>query len=130
MITNERYNLYMGSKHMTRDEVYRVSDYVLATGYCGLQRLLKLFNRDGYNRGIYGWNYDVYTFLINGYVISITTGYRGMPGKYISSDISEAYENLVGSIYTGCKSIEDMQHKAFNLVSELVMDVIPEIRGE
>ena len=44
------------------------------TGYCDLQYLLRFQNADFYTCGVYGWNFDVYTF--GDY--AITTGYRGM----------------------------------------------------
>ena len=43
-------------------------------GYGDLQYLLKYQDREYYTSGVYGWNFDVYTF--GDY--AITTGYRGM----------------------------------------------------
>ena len=53
-----------------------VSDnfYCCSVGYCDLQYLLHCVNADYYTCGVYGWNFDVYTF--GNY--AITTGYRGM----------------------------------------------------
>lgn len=45
------------------------------TGYCDLQYLLRYQSKDFYTCGVYGWNFDAYTFG-GGYCI--TTGYRGM----------------------------------------------------
>ena len=44
------------------------------TGYCDLVYLLRFQSKDFYTCGVYGWNFDVYTF--GDY--AITTGYRGM----------------------------------------------------
>lgn len=46
----------------------------ISVGYCDLQYLLRCVNADYYTCGVYGWNFDVYTF--GNY--AITTGYRGM----------------------------------------------------
>ena len=44
-------------------------------GYGDLQYLLKYQNREYYTAGVYGWNFDVFTFSGD---YAITTGYRGM----------------------------------------------------
>lgn len=53
----------------------------VAVGYGDLQYLLHYCSPIAYNSGIYGWNYDVYTFGQYYTNIAICTGYRGMPGK-------------------------------------------------
>lgn len=44
---------------------------VVSCGYCALQSLLNIKNRVGYNKGVYGWNFDAFDFggvgLIAGY---------------------------------------------------------------
>ena len=50
-------------------------------GYCDLQYLLRNCSPIAYNSGVYGWNYDVYTFEQYSTNIAICTGYRLMPGK-------------------------------------------------
>ena len=58
--------------------------YCCSVGYCDLQNLLHYQSASYYTCGVYGWNFDVYTF--GDY--AITTGYRGMidnvPGDYHS----------------------------------------------
>ena len=46
----------------------------ISIGYCDLQFLLRFQEARFYTCGVYGWNFDVYTF--GDY--AITTGYRGM----------------------------------------------------
>lgn len=50
----------------------------ISVGYCELQNLLKYEPVKYYTTGIYGWNFDVYTFEYKGANVAITTGYRGM----------------------------------------------------
>lgn len=59
---------------------------IISIGYCGLQNLLSYKNPIAYNKGYYGWNFDVYD--IDG--IAIVTGYRSMPNKN-----SKASYNLI-----------------------------------
>ena len=53
----------------------------VSVGYCELQYILRDCSPIAYNSGVYGWNYDVYTFEQYSTNIAICTGYRGMPGK-------------------------------------------------
>lgn len=63
-----------------------------AVGYCDLQNLLRYTSADYYTCGVYGWNFDVYTF--GDY--AITTGYRGMIDNVRKDyhDIIRKYENM------------------------------------
>lgn len=45
---------------------------IVSCGYCALQSLLSIKNRVGYNKGVYGWNFDAFDF--GG--IGLITGYR------------------------------------------------------
>ena len=45
---------------------------IISCGYCELQSLLSIKNRVGYNKGVYGWNFD--TFDFGG--VGLITGYR------------------------------------------------------
>lgn len=44
----------------------------VSCGYCELQSLLNMKSRVGYNKGVYGWNFDVFDF--GG--VGLITGYR------------------------------------------------------
>lgn len=57
-------------------------------GYCDLQNLFRHTNATAYTCGVYGWNFDLYD--ING--VAITTGYRGMIGESIPSELIQKYE--------------------------------------
>jgi hypothetical protein len=50
---------------------------IIRVGYCEIQYLLYNESAAAYNAGVYGWNYDVYTF--GG--VAIVTGYRPV-GEY------------------------------------------------
>ena len=65
-------------------------------GYCDLQDIMKHEEPTYYNAGTYGWNCDIYTDYRRD--IAITTGYRGMIGKRIPSELIEKYTNIAKSI--------------------------------
>lgn len=58
----------------------------ISVEYCGLQYLLWYQNASYYTCGLYGWNFDAYTFG----KYAITTGYRNM-----INDISKDYNSLI-----------------------------------
>lgn len=45
---------------------------IVSCGYCELQSLLNMKSRVGYNKGVYGWNFDAFDF--GG--VGLITGYR------------------------------------------------------
>ena len=61
----------------TRSDVNRIYKRVYRAGYCELYPLYRESEAIGYNCGVYGWNFDIYTF---GGGIAITSGYRSMCG--------------------------------------------------
>lgn len=65
---------------VTRKEI-KENYRCVSVGYCDLQYLLRYLSPIAYNSGVYGWNFDVYTFEQYSTNIAICTGYRGMPGK-------------------------------------------------
>lgn len=75
--------LKITNKELKNNEVYSV-------GYCGLQDLLSYESPIAYNKGVYGWNYDVYK--INN--VYICTGYRNLQGIRIPYDVCQKYERL------------------------------------
>ena len=50
----------------------------VSVAYCGLSDLLQFHKAQFYTCGVYGWNFDCYTFQIHGVDYAITTGDRGM----------------------------------------------------
>lgn len=77
--------------HVTRNTIHAGNVY--RAGYCELHYLLLGHERDGYNRGVYGWNYDLY--YIGG--AAITTGYRNTVGSRIKG--AETYENRARDVW-------------------------------
>lgn len=78
----------IGKMKTTRKQLNRCFSRIFWCGYCDLQNILHNDSPKFYNCGIYGWNYDVYD-LGN---IAITTGYRGMFGEQIPSEIISKYD--------------------------------------
>lgn len=56
---------------MTKNDLRNNFGVIASCGYCELQSLLNTKSRIGYNKGIYGWNFDAFDFggvcLITGY---------------------------------------------------------------
>lgn len=80
----------------TRKNINNNYRKVFYTGYCDLQYIMKNFDATYYNCGTYGWNYDVYTDAATD--IAITTGYRGMFGERIPSELIEKYTTVAKKI--------------------------------
>ena len=78
---------------VNRNVIKRGSDNIISLGYCELNSLLSFFNKLGYNSGVYGWNYDAYSFhsYDNGRVV-IVTGYRPLAGVRPSMELVKKYE--------------------------------------
>ena len=80
----------------TRKNINNNYRKVFCTGYCDLQYIMRNFDATYYNSGVYGWNYDVYIDAATD--IAITTGYRGMFGVRIPSEILEKYTTAAKKI--------------------------------
>ena len=67
-------------------------EYIINTGYCGIQNLLRVVGEDGYNSGGYGWNWTVYNR--NG--IGLIDAYRNVPSYAIRPDykLMQKYDSL------------------------------------
>lgn len=57
-------------------------------GYCDLQNLFPHSEATAHTEGIYGWNFDAFCRGNK----CITTGYRGMIGERVNSEIVKRYE--------------------------------------
>jgi hypothetical protein len=63
--------------------------------YASLQHIMSGHPAAHYHCGVYGWNYDVYTY---GLTIAITTGYRGTFGTKVPSEIIDKYSSRAQAI--------------------------------
>jgi hypothetical protein len=71
-------------KKVTRNDINKNNMVTLGYGQC--QMILGLFGEDykvGYNSGVYGWNYDLYS--IHG--VDVVTGYRVPYQEYCNKDL-------------------------------------------
>lgn len=57
---------------LTKTDLKNNFGVIVSCGYCALQSLLSIKNRVGYNKGLYGWNFDAFDF--GG--VGLITGYR------------------------------------------------------
>lgn len=94
----------------------------VSVGYCSLQYLLRYQNASYYTCGVYGWNFDVFTF--DDY--AITTGYRGMIShvKGLDYETTEAYEKKAEKICNDFSiPYEDKKRKVNFLLKEYLEKV-------
>jgi hypothetical protein len=61
----------------TRQEANNSNEFVLRVPYCDAQYLLDYSREIGYNRGLYGWNWDLYNVNER---LNVCTGYRSLVG--------------------------------------------------
>ena len=82
---------------------------VFRVGYCDLQYIMRYYEPDYYNAGVYGWNCDIY--IDHKRDIAITTGYRNMAGIRVPSEIREKYSTIAKEILenTFRKPYEDIK---------------------
>lgn len=71
---------------ITRNELKKNFDLIIKVPYCKLQYVLDGQDAVYYNDGLYGWNYDVYTFKLGIYTVAICTGCRPIGKKCFNSD--------------------------------------------
>lgn len=60
----------------TRNSLNKMFDLIIKVPYNKLQYVLNDNDIEYYNSGLYGWNYDVYTFKFAGFRVALSTGYR------------------------------------------------------
>lgn len=57
---------------ITKKDLRNNFGVIASCGYCALQSLLNMKRRVGWNKGVYGWNFDAFDF--GG--VGLITGYR------------------------------------------------------
>jgi hypothetical protein len=73
-------------KKVTRNDINK--DNMIALGYGQCQMILGLFGENykvGYNSGVYGWNYDLYS--IHG--VDVVTGYNVPYQEYCNKELKK-----------------------------------------
>lgn len=67
---------------------------IYQAGYCSLYPLFNSSDARFYNRGVYGWNFDVVVLYNDcGESFAITTGYRNMFGKELPERCKKIIKN-------------------------------------
>ena len=85
-------------------------------GYCALQYLLWFQSKKFYTTGVYGWNFDAYTF--GDYCI--TTGYRNMIHHVGAENVNE-YDNKALEILKDSRlSCEEQKNKVNALLKQFL----------
>ena len=99
--------------------------YCVAVGYCQLQHMLSYANSPYYTAGIYGWNFDVYTFEYKGCNVAICTGYRHIPGIRVPFDTEYHFETRAEKI---CYDNEgNKKERLDSLIQEFLAAAFPEL---
>lgn len=99
--------------------------YCIAVGYCQLQTMLTYQSSPYYTAGVYGWNFDVYTFAYKGCNVAICTGYRGMPGISVPYALEYEFESRAIQIMA-CKE-KNKRELLDALILEFIATVLPNI---
>lgn len=100
---------------VSRKELTRYYNCI-GVGYCDLQSLLNYFSPQYYNCGVYGWNFDAYTFGD----AAIITGYRNIP-NYADHEISKRYNEMGRELRN--LPYDSRQKEAERLISEYIKEV-------
>lgn len=87
-------------KYKTTAKAIREEGNAIAIGYCDGCHLFRNHEPIAYTCGVYGWNFDVYTFYPNNNWrgINVCTGYRGMVGCSPKTSI-RPYEEKARAIW-------------------------------
>lgn len=100
--------------------------YCVAVGCCQLQNLLAYAKSPYYTVGIYGWNFDAYTFEYKGCNVAICTGYRNMPGVRVPYSIEKEFEDRAASI---CFDKEgNKKERLDSLIQEFISVALPDLK--
>lgn len=107
---------------MTKKDAYAYGFPVIKLPANAIRHLTILLPRNGYNIGIYGWNWDAY--IVNGVVFC--TGYRNLPGSITKEEreLVEAYEEAAHALCMKayCPSIKAK-------ISRLLEDLCTELKA-
>lgn len=101
--------------------------YCIAVGYCQLQHLLTYAHTSYYTTGIYGWNFDAYTFEYKGNNVAICTGYRGMQGVRVDYDVEQEFEKRAESILAD-DIMGTKKERLESLIMEFIAVALPELK--
>ena len=113
----------MAKTKATRKTINDQFSNVYATGYCGLQFLLRAYEASYYNAGIMGWNWDAHVVDSNTVIV---TGYRNLTGQFIPYEISEKYNKLAEVV---CKNSKFNWSEAKAELEKLMAQMLQELNN-
>lgn len=97
-----------------KDVLWLTKGNVYSIGYCQAQYLLGHSRCIGYNKGVYGWNYDIYMIGDD----TIITGYRPFSAKKIDYSLLKEYEDEARRVQ--CRGEENTSMIINNLLWEML----------
>lgn len=108
----------MGYKtRLTIDKLQKKYPVIVSVGYCGAHALMNGMERIGYNKGIYGWNWDAYELAEDTVLI---TGYRNIRNAVCIDEITDKYEKAA------MKAINEWRSED---IAEIRQEFVREIKG-
>ena len=116
----------MGIRMKTTRKQIKQNYYCIAIGYGQLQHLLTYANSPYYTAGVYGWNFDAYTFEYKGCNVAICTGYRGMPGISIPYAMENEFDNKAKKILADNEG--NKRERLDTLIKEFISVALPKIK--
>lgn len=100
----------------------------LSCGYCELQSLLSHETPRFYNAGIYGWNFDTYTFFVETKEgiksVALSTGYRNTQGTLIDYATVQKYEKKANKTRKTLKTYNGIRNALYRLIEQLINETI------
>lgn len=113
---------------VTNPQLRNCYDIMLRVGCCELNTLLSYEDAKYYNGGIYGWNFDVYTFFVETKKgiksVALSKGYQNTQGKVIDSQLVKEYDKKANEIIKNNNCSAKNAEQLKELINELILKVI------
>ena len=113
---------------ITNPQLKNCYDIMLRVRCCDLTILLIYEDVKYYNGGIYGWNFDVYTFSVETKKgiksVALSKGHRNTQGKVIDSQLVKEYDKKAYEIIKNNSFSVKNTEQLKELINELILKVI------
>ena len=113
---------------ITNPQLKKYHDIMLRVRSCELNTLLIYEEAKYYNGGVYGWNFEVYTFSVETKKgiksVALSKGHRNTQGKVIDSQLVKEYDKKAYEIIKNNSNSEKNVEQLKALINELLLKVI------
>lgn len=114
--------------YVTNKQLKNHYDIMLRVASYELNTLLSYEDAKYYNGGIYGWNFDVYTFVVKTKTgiksVALSKGYRNTQGKVINNQLVKEYDQKANEIIKNNGFSVKNAELLKELINELILKVI------